>query len=83
MLQSTRKRRNSRNYADYEWAEREKKRLEQKAQELMERTRASQVSKKVVTPAFHYPGRKLLARSRKTMKRKSVKKLKNWYGFFK
>ncbi|XP_065897745.1 protein scribble homolog isoform X3 [Dysidea avara] len=42
MLQSSRKRRNSRNYADYEWAEREKKRLEQKAQELMERTRASQ-----------------------------------------
>jgi len=49
MLQSTRKRRNSRNSADYEWAEREKKRLELKAQELMERTRASQVSKKLIS----------------------------------
>ena len=42
MLQSTRKRRSSKN-SDYEWAEREKKRLEQDAQELKERTRATQV----------------------------------------
>jgi len=55
MLQSTRKRRNSRNNADYEWAEREKKRLEQKAQELMERTRASQVSKKSSDPSISLP----------------------------
>lgn len=42
MLQSTRRRRSSKN-SDYEWAEREKKRLEQDTQELKERTRATQV----------------------------------------
>ena len=42
MLQSARKRRSSKNY-DYQWAEDEKKRLEQNTQELKERTRATQV----------------------------------------
>lgn len=45
MLQSTRKRRSSKNY-DYQWAEHEKKRLEQNTQELKERTRATQVKRK-------------------------------------
>lgn len=44
MLQSTRRRRNSKN-SDYQWAEREKKRIEQSTQELKERTRATQVQK--------------------------------------
>ena len=42
MLQSTRRRRNSKN-SDYQWAELEKKRIEQTTQELKERTRATQV----------------------------------------
>ena len=46
MLQSTRRRRNSKN-SDYQWAEREKKRIEQTTHELKERARATQVQRKV------------------------------------
>lgn len=56
MLQSTRRRRSSKN--DYEWAEREKKRLEQNAQELKERTRATQVQKDLLylcSASHHHP----------------------------